>query len=287
MAGNFNRHWVGLRVVVGLAAVALAAGGCGEKPPYRVSESRQLSARELERLGHIDLARVEPAGPVATQSGQSAGSAPRVWIGVPDRRAEGAITGAVLGAAAGAVIGGIAASGGTGMFAGLAVMEGAILIGAPVGAVIGAPLGALTGRPGEGNRRAAAALRRIAQTVDVAAAARDGAVRASALAKNHQSTTRSDGRAGGKLSVDVLAYGTRAAGGGKAQPFVAVRTRLAEAAGGKVLYDTTSDWRGPKKYFHRWDDDGGAEFRRLIETGAADLGRRSARRALTPGKGRG
>jgi hypothetical protein len=237
-----------------------------------------LTARELQRLGRVEL---DGAPAPASAAGK-----PRVWIGVPDRRAEGAVTAAVIGAAAGAVIGAVAASGGTGMFAALGIYEG-ILIGAPAGALVGAPIGALLGAPGEGDRRAAAKLREVARAIDVTDLAHQGARASAALTPPAAvGATRFTG-AGARLSIDVIAYGTRPSGGGRTRPFVAARTRLTEGGTGKVLYDTTSDWRGPEKTFYRWAKDGGEEFRGQLQAGAAALGRRCARRALTPRKGAG
>jgi hypothetical protein len=260
---------------IALSALFAVATGCGSKPPYKVSESRQLSAGRLRALGRIDLDQ--------TAASQATTQTPRVWIGVPDRRAEGTIYGAIIGGAVGAGIGAAAFSGGTGMFANLAILFGAFVVGAPAGVLVGSPIGLVAGTSGEGNRRASRTLREVARSIDVASAARSGARRSSTLAKNHSRAGPVTGHgSGGTLSIDVIAYGTRAAGGGRARPFVAARTRLTESGSGRVLYDTTQDWRGPRKQFHRWADNGGVQFRRWLETGAATLGRQSTRRALTP-----
>src|SRR5688572_28582423 len=96
------RYWVVL------FAAAAAGLGCGAKPPYRVSESLLPSAQELRRLWRIELADSAGPGPTA--------ATPRVWIGVPDRRAEGAVIGGLAGVVVGGSVGAAAASRGGAMF---------------------------------------------------------------------------------------------------------------------------------------------------------------------------
>ena len=248
-------------------AVVVAGLGCGAKPPYGVSETPIPSRQQLQRLGPVRL---------ADANGTREAVAPRVWIGVPDRRAEGAVLGGVVGLAAGAAVGGAAASPGGGMFAGLAILAGAAL-GAPVGVAFGAPIGATLGIPGKEARRAAAELRTAAESVDVGAAARVGAAGARRLAADGAGTV---GQPHATIDVRVIAYGTRAAGGGRVRPFVAVRTTLTDAADGRIIYDATRDWRGPRRKFARWADGNAAEFRRVLEEGARRMGRRSVDRLL-------
>ena len=265
------------QALVWLLVVAAAGAGCGATPPYRVFEPPPPTAEQLNRLGRIDMAP-SPAG-VADEA-----ATPRVWIGMPDRRAEGAVLGAVAGGIIGALAGGA--------IAGPSESEGfldlnfdqeiGVAVGALVGAPVGAVIGASLGQPGAEARAAAQELRRHAAAVDVSALARDGASESSQL-----QAYREPGPAaglGGTLSVEVLAYGTRAAGGGRAQPFVAIRTRLTDAGTGRVIYQSTSDWRGSKRQFSKWAEENGADFRRELEDGARNLGRRSVDRALTPRK---
>ena len=256
-----------VRVWVVVLLTAAAGVGCGGKPPYRVSESRVPSAQELRRLGRIEI-----ADPGARQGGAEA---PRVYIGVPDRRAEGAVAGGLVGVATGAAIGGLAAGGG-GMFPALVVLGGA-LVGAPIGVAIGAPVGASLGVPGNESRRAAVSLRRAAESVDVGAAARAGASRSRALPRD---AAAAGDPSSATVDVEVIAYGTRAAGGGRARPFVAVRTWVTDAASGQVVYEATRDWRGPKRRFPKWADGDATEFQRVLEEGARRMGRLSVERAL-------
>jgi hypothetical protein len=259
-------------LIFALIAAIAVGGGCGSKPPYRVAEPPPPSAARLKRLGQIELA-------AAALPGEA--KAPRVWIGVPDRRAEGAIEGAVIVGVVGAVAGGaIAGAGGGGWLIELAIAIGAVA-GGTVGAAVGGGIGALLGTPGKGARRAAAQLRKVANTVDISAAALAGAEQSPKLAKFRERAIPGTGP-GGILSVEVIAYGTRAAGGGQAQPFVALRTRLIEADTGRVLYQSTSDLRGSRRTFYKWANRQGSDFRRELEECANQLGRRSVNRALTP-----
>jgi hypothetical protein len=254
-------------------AVAAAGAGCGGKPPYRVSEPPPPTAGQLKSLGRIDLA---PSAPGVRGEAPT----PRVWIGVPDRRGEGAVFGAGVGAIIGAIAGALIGGSGGGGFAGVEIQAGAV-IGALVGAPIGGVIGALLNQPGAEARLTAEALRRHAAAVDVSSLARDGASSSTKLQAYRD--LGPEAGPGGTLSVEVVAYGIRAAALSKrARPFVAVRTRLANASTGRVIYESTSDLRGEKRKFHEWSYGEAADFRRELETLSRELGKRSADRALTP-----
>jgi hypothetical protein len=232
---------------------------------------------QLKSLGHIDLA------PSAPGAGGEAPT-PRVWINAPDRSAEGAVVGAIIGGIGGAIAGGAAASAASNSWPSASQVD--IWRGAAVGAAIGAPvggvIGALLGKPGPRVRAAASELSRHAAAVDVSSLARDGASRSSKLQAYRD--LGPEAGPGGTLTVEVVAYGTRAEMWSKnlARPFVAVRTRLANASTGRVIYDSISDLRGEKRRFYHWSDGEGADFRRELEDCALGLGQRSVNRALTP-----
>jgi len=207
---------------------------------------------------------------------------PRVWIGIPDRRAEGAAIGAAVGAVVGGIAGaGIAGSGEDGW--GALDVPTATIVGTFIGTTIGgAVIGAFLGQPGPEARAAAAELRRHAAAVDVSSRAREGVSRSAKLQAYRESGPAAGAGPGGTLTVKVLAYGTRSAGWNRACPFVAVRTRLTDASTGRVIYDSTSDLRGRERDFHEWSYGDGAAFRRELETLAREIGNRSVDRALTP-----
>jgi hypothetical protein len=260
-----------VRALLWVLIVTAAGAGCGAKPPYRVFEPPPPTAEELERLGRIKLAD-SPAG----AGGEAASPPPRVWIGIPDRRAEGAALGAAIGAGVGAAIAASTVDD-WGQFDVPTETIVATFIGTTVG---GAVIGALLGQPGPEAHAAAAKLRGHAAGIDVASLVREGASRSAKL----QAYGEGPGAAGpgGTLMIQVVAYGTRSTGGGRACPFVAVRTRLADASTGQVIYDSTSDLRGRERAFHQWSYAEGANFRREIESLARELGTSSVDRALTP-----
>ena len=261
--------------LVWLLIAGAAGAGCGSKPPYRISEPPPPTAEQLQSLGRIELAG-SPAGV------RGRAPTPRVWIGIPDRRVEGA----AIGAGVGAIVGGLA---------GAAIYESgkpawpapdpqtATIVGTFIGTTIGgAVIGAFLGQPGPEARAAAAELRRHAAAVDVASRAREGVLRSARLQAYREAGPAAGPGPGGRLTVEVVAYGTRSAGWNQACPFVAVRTRLADASTGRVIYDCTSDVWGQERNFHQWSYGDGADFRRELESLALDLGRLSADRALTP-----
>ena len=267
--------------VLVLAAAAVGTG-CGAKAPYRVSEPPPPTAEQLRSLGRIEL-----ADSLAGAGGGRASAAPRVWIGIPDRRLEGAAFGTALGAAAGLIASAVIVGSASGEdeLDSRAGTIGATFIGATVG---GAVIGAFLGAPGPDAHAAAARLRRHAAAVDVTRLVREGAAASAKLQTYGPGRPWVGGRlgaqrgAGGTITVQVVAYGTRSAGGSRARPFVAVRTRLADASTGRMIYDSTSDLRGAERRFHHWAYGDGADFRKEIESLARELGTRCVDRALTP-----